>query len=63
MNWLIGSSQILIGFSVLAAWYIALRFLSSKLRMTNLAFSVVPAVFVVWMVLGVVMIINGIGRV
>jgi hypothetical protein len=61
MNWLIGSGQILVGIGVVAAWYFALRLLSGRtLRMTNLAFSILPAAFLIWAVLGIILIVNGI---
>jgi hypothetical protein len=64
MNWLIGSGQILIGIAVVVAWYLVLRFMSGRLgRMTNFGFSIIPAVFLLWAVLGAILIVNGIGRI
>lgn len=63
MSWLVGGGQLVVGVGVLVLWWIALRVVrgDGTKPLTAARFVTMPAVFLLWMVGGIVLILHGIG--
>ena len=65
MDYLLSGGEVVAGLIMLVAWWFALRLLGRLRRdreLSALMFAVVPCVFLLWMVGGVILILRGTGR-
>lgn len=62
MNWLAGG-EVVAGVVAIVVWWLALRLVSGRddQRLTNTRFVVLPAIFLLWIVGGIVLVLRGLG--
>lgn len=60
MTWIAGS-EILLGIVTLGVWVMALRLLSGRMRMSNMGFVLLPSLFLMGAIGGLVLVLNGVG--
>jgi hypothetical protein len=64
MSYLLGGGQVVLGVGLFIAWYLALVFMSARLKnkpMTSMGFAVTPSLFLLWGILAGVLIVRGVG--
>jgi len=65
MDYFLSGGEVVVGLTALVAWWFALRLLGrlrSDKELSTLMFAVVPCVFLLWFVGGVILILRGTGN-
>ena len=66
MDYLLGGGQAALGVGLLVLWWLAFTYLRHRWRHKVLSafdFAVVPCVFLLWLVGGVILVLHGLGTV
>jgi hypothetical protein len=66
MNYLVGGGQIVVGVGLLFLWWLTLTLLGrrwSDQPMGAVRFAVIPCIFLIWLVLGFIIALRGLGAV
>ena len=66
VDYLLGGGQAVLGVGLLVLWWLAFTYLRHRWRdkvLSAFGFAVVPCIFLLWIVAGVILVLRGVGAV